>query len=125
MTTNPLDAYHDVQRNTLSGRALEAMALNKASMRLQEVKRMWGGNNQPDILEEVLRYNQRLWTYFQVELVDSNNPLPLELKNNLLALSAIVDRRTFDILADPSPEKLDLLITINQNVTAGLNSGGG
>jgi flagellar protein FlaF len=54
-----------------------------------------------------------------------DNPLPDEIKRNLLALSLFVDRRTFETLAYPAPEKLDVLISINLNVSAGLRGEGG
>jgi flagellar protein FlaF len=46
--------------------------------------------------------------------------LPLEIKQNLLALSVFVDRRIFEVMAYPAPEKLDILININRNIAAGL-----
>ena len=74
----------------------------------------------PINLEDALNYNQKVWTFFQAELSMQDNPLPDEIKKNLLALSMFVDRRTFEALAYPAPEKLDILININLNVSAGL-----
>ena len=54
----------------------------------------------------------------------ADNPLPDEIKRNILALSFFVDRRTFDTLAYPAPEKLSILVNINLNVAAGLREGG-
>jgi flagellar protein FlaF len=53
------------------------------------------------------------------------NPMPEEIKRNLLALSLFVDRRSFEALAYPAPEKLDILININLNVASGLRGEGG
>jgi len=53
-------------------------------------------------------------------LLDENNPLPQQIRENVLRLSAFIDRRIFDTLAYPSPEKLDILININTNIAAGL-----
>ena len=39
---------------------------------------------------------------------------------NLLQLSRFVDKRTFELLADPDAAKLQALIDINRNVAAGL-----
>jgi flagellar protein FlaF len=36
-----------------------------------------------------------------------------------------VDRRSFEVLAYPAPEKLDVLININLNVAAGLRGDAG
>lgn len=120
MPANPLDAYRNVERATLSQRDLEATVLNKAAIQLQALKEHWGNEGFDQRLEDALSYNQRVWSFFQAELSMEDNPLPEEVKRNLLALSLFVDRRSFETLAYPAPEKLDALININLNVAAGL-----
>jgi flagellar protein FlaF len=120
MPANPLDAYRNVEKATLSQRDLEASVLSKAATRLQTIKDNWSGDQNGELLEDALNYNQKIWSFFQAELTMEDNPLPDEIKRNLLALSLFVDRRTFDVLAYPAPEKLDALINININVSAGL-----
>jgi len=120
MPANPLEAYRNVERATLSQRDLEATVLNNAATRLQTLKETWNSEGLDARLEDALNYNQRVWTFFQAELSMETNPLPEEIKRNLLALSLFVDRRTFDVLAYPAPEKLDALINVNLNVAAGL-----
>lgn len=61
-----------------------------------------------------------LWSIFQAEVSDADNPLPKELKENILNLSLFIDKRTLEIMAFPSPEKLTAIIDINQNLAAGL-----
>ncbi len=125
MPVNPLDAYQQVERETLSGRELEASVLTRAAMRLQAVRNNWDDPNRNALLDEALRYNQKLWTYLQTELANPDNPLPAEIKTNLLALSGFIDRRTFQLMAKPEAEKLDILISINQNIAAGLRANPG
>lgn len=120
--SGPLSAYQEVEKTTLSGRSLEALILNKAAMRLQEIRNNWSDQGVGETLDEALMYNQKIWTFFQAELSDPDNPLPAEIKLNLLSLSAFVDKRTVEIMVSPAPEKLDILISINQNVAAGLSS---
>jgi flagellar protein FlaF len=120
MPTNPIDAYRNVEKATLSQRDLEATVLTQATHRLQEAKSNWPKEGLNEAIEDALRYNQRVWTFFQAELSQEENPLPMDIKRNLLALSMYVDRRSFEILAYPAPEKLDVLININVNVAAGL-----
>ena len=120
MLANPLDAYRNVEKATLSQRDIEASVLTKAAVQLQVVKDNWTSENHETELEDALNFNQRVWTFFQAELTVNENPLPEEIKRNLLALSFFVDRRTFESLAYPAPEKLDVLINININVAAGL-----
>ena len=120
MPANPLDAYRNVERATLSQRDLEATVLSNAATQLQVLKENWTSEGLAERLEAALSYNQRVWTFFQAELSMETNPLPDEIKRNLLALSLFVDRRSFETLAYPAPEKLDALININLNVAAGL-----
>ena len=120
MPANPLDAYRNVEKATLSQRDIEATVLNKAAMQLQMIRDNWSSDDRAAELEYALNYNQKVWTFFQAELSVQDNPLPDEIKKNLLALSMFVDRRTFETLAYPAPEKLDILININLNVSAGL-----
>ncbi len=120
MPANPLDAYRTVEMATLAPRELEASVLTKAAMQLKVLRDNWATGGDDVALENALNYNQRVWTFFQVELSMESNPLPDEIKRNLLSLSLFVDRRTFDVLAYPAPEKLDALININLNIASGL-----
>lgn len=121
MPASPLDAYQSVEKSTLSGRDLEASVLNKAALRLLAVQQQW--TSDPDheaMLDAALRYNQRVWSFFQSEIAQPENPLPEDIKGNILTLSLFVDRRIFEVMAYPAPEKLDVLININRNLAAGL-----
>ena len=124
MLANPLDAYRNVEKATLSQREIEASVLNKAAFQLQSIKDNWTRDDHDAQLENALSYNQRVWTFFQAELSAEENPLPEEIRRNLLSLSLFVDRRTFEVLAYPAPEKLDVLININLNVASGLRGQG-
>jgi flagellar protein FlaF len=120
MLANPLDAYRNVEKATLSQRELEASVLSKAAIQLQSVKENWTRDDHDAQLEAALDFNQRVWTFFQAELSAEDNQLPEEIKRNILVLSAFVDRRSFEVMAYPAPEKLEVLININMNVAAGL-----
>jgi flagellar protein FlaF len=120
MPANPLEAYRNVEKATLSQRDMEATILSKSAQQLQALRDDWLGAGHATRLEDALAYNQRVWTFFQAELSMPENPLPDEIKQNLLVLSLFIDRRTFEALAYPAPEKLDVLININLNVAAGL-----
>jgi len=120
MSDNPIDVYQSVEKETLSGRDLEAVVLSKAAVRLRAVQDQWNSPERVFLLEEALRYNQRIWTLLQVELTSPDNLLPKEIKQNLLTLSVFIDKRTFEAMAYPSADKLDVLININHNIAAGL-----
>ncbi len=117
---NPLDTYESASMETMSGRELEATALTRSANKLGVCRDSWDDADLKIKLAEALRFNQRLWTFFQAELTKEENPLPIELKQNILNLSLFIDKRTFETLAAPSPEKLNILIDINLNLAAGL-----
>lgn len=122
MPSKSLEAYQAVEQSTLTGRELEAMLLAKAAARLRAAQDGLQTAQDLEQLDEALRYNQRLWTVLQTELLDANNPLPADLKQNLLALIGFIDQRTFALMADPRPERLDILIRINLEIAAGLQN---
>jgi flagellar protein FlaF len=84
----------------------------------------WDGSlNEP--LVQALEMNRAIWSVLQAELMNTGNPLPQPVKVNLLKLSRIVDRVTFEIMAEPAADKLELLIDINVGIAEGLLSGPG
>lgn len=120
MDNNPIGAYESVEKTTLSGRELEANVLMRAAMIMADARDHWGQGNHEARLEEALRHNQKVWSFFQAEITQPDNPLPDEIKKNLLALSVFVDKRIFEIMAYPEAKKLDILVEINRNLAAGL-----
>src|SRR5438128_12555160 len=122
MFSKPMRAYEAGIKATATGRELEAAALFKAARLLESCRDAWAAPERAAKLNEALRYNQRLWTIFQVELGRPDHGLPDDLRLNLLRLGAFVDRRTFDLISDPAPEKLDALIGINRNIASGLST---
>jgi flagellar protein FlaF len=121
MFSNAIEAYDSGVKATASIRDLEAAVLFKAARLLEACRQRWDATDRPARLAEALRHNQRLWTLFQSELMRTDQELPAELRVNLLRLSAFVDRRTFEILAQPEAQKLQVLIDINRNIAAGLS----
>lgn len=120
MQNNPISAYESVEKSTLSGRELEAHVLLRAAAMMADARDNWGQGDHELRLEESLRHNQKVWSFFQAEITQPDNPLPEEIKRNLLALSVFVDKRIFEIMAYPEARKLDILIEINRNLAAGL-----
>ncbi len=120
MYSNPLAVYEQVDKMTMSGRQLEAEVLSKAAGKLKKCQQNWNASDREQALEEALSYNQRVWSVFQDELSREDNPMPKELRRDILRLSAFVDRRIFNIIASPSPDRLSAVIRINENLAAGL-----
>ena len=120
MHPNPLRAYQSVEKATLPGRLIEARVLSQAALKLRKCQEGWDRADRVNALDEALRYNQRVWTILQAELGSQDNPMPDQIKRNLLLLSAFIDRRIFETMISPSPEKLNIIININENIAAGL-----
>jgi flagellar protein FlaF len=116
-----LAAYRNVQKITSSGREIEALVLSRAAQKLAEVQNNWNAPDRDEQLDEALRYNQQIWSIFQGELMKEENPLPKQLRQDILSLSAFIDRRIIEVMASPDPEKLNVIININLNIAAGLN----
>ena len=119
-TANQLDTYRTVQKTTMSGREIEAAALIKSALRLKDCQNNWDAEDRNSMLAEALRLNQMVWTIFQSELAKEDNPLPKQLKQDILSLSIFIDKRIIEVLSDPLPEKLNIIIDINMNIAAGL-----
>ena len=115
-----LKAYETVSKATQSGREIEAAVLTKAAVKLKKCQDNWDANDLDERLDEALRYNQRVWSIFQSELSRDNHELPKKLRLDILRLAAFIDKRIFETMAFPSPEKLDIVIAINNNLAAGL-----
>lgn len=119
MYSNAFKKYQDVEKATISGRETEARVLIQAAIKLQLCQKNWQERYFEE-LDEALKYNQRIWTIFQTELTKQDNPMPMPIKRDLLRLAGFIDKRIFETMSDPSPEKLDIIIKINQNIAAGL-----
>jgi flagellar protein FlaF len=109
----------------MSGQEIEASVLTKAALKLTEIQNNWDAPDRDAKLDEALRYNQRIWSIFQGELVKEDNPMPKQLKQDILSLSLFIDRRIFEVMASPAPEKLNIIININLNLAAGLRASKG
>jgi len=117
---NAVKSYQSVEKESMSGRETEARVLTQAALKLIDCQRNWNSPDRNQRLNEALRYNQRIWTIFQVEVAKEENSLPTPIKANIFHLSRFIDQRIFDSMAFPEVQKLDILIRINQNIAAGL-----
>jgi flagellar protein FlaF len=119
--TQSLRAYESVSSTTTqSGREIEATVLTKAARKLKKCQEDWDAPDRNNRLEEALKYNQRIWSIFQSELSREDHQLPKQLRLDILRLAAFIDRRIFETMAFPAPDKLNIVIDINNNLAAGL-----
>jgi len=122
MPQNPVDTYAAMNKEALSGRELEASVLTRAGLMLKQVKDNWDAPDRDEKLLEAIKFNQKVWSFFQAELSDPENPLPRNIRQDILNLSLFIDKRLFEVLAAPDPEKLSIVIDINFNIAAGLRT---
>lgn len=111
-------AYGRIATATVTPRELEALLLLKAASKLQRCTEEWRGMN-PD-LDEALTYNRKLWTVLMTAATRAENPLPRQLKENVANLGIFILNHTLRVMGDPQPARLDVLISINRDIAAGL-----
>lgn len=100
-------------------RSTEAWALGEASRRLALAAKL---DDKGDALREALRLNQRLWSIFQAALTEPDCPLPKEVRENVLALSIMMDRHAMARLADLDGSKIGPILDINRAISEGLSA---
>jgi flagellar biosynthesis activator protein FlaF len=98
-------------------RSTEAWALSEASRRLVVAAKAEDGGKS---LRDALILNQRLWTIFQAAMTEPDCPLPREIRDNVLALSIMLDRQILQRLGDLDGSKLQPILDINRCVAEGL-----
>ena len=106
-----------------SGKLGASAAQREANALLEAARKMdacTGNLDDVDAYKAALRLNWRLWTIFQADIASAENPLPVEIKENILSLSVFIDKHTVGALAEPEGGKLKVLIEINRNIAAGL-----
>lgn len=109
--------YRNVPSADSDPRQIESWALTETALRMRAAQT---GPDGPTAILQATRLNWRLWTMIQANLVQPDSPIPDETRLNLLSLSNFVDRRSAEIIAEPAPDKLDILIRINQQIAGGL-----
>ena len=111
------DPYRSSQKLGAGARQTEARALMETARALADAQ-----ENMEDLsaYRAALRLNWRLWTIFQADVSATENPLPEDIKQNILNLSVFIDKHTVDALTDPEGRKLKVLIDINRNIASGL-----
>jgi flagellar protein FlaF len=123
MSNSPFAAYEQQGKEFLSARELEASVLTRAGLKLKECQSKWDTPEKDRLLDEAVRFNQKVWSFFQSELSMPDNPLPKSLREDILNMSLFIDKRLFEVLAYPvDPAKLDIVININFNIAAGLRT---
>jgi len=110
--------YDAVAKRTANPRELEADLLLNAAARLQAIRDGWTDKSRE--LPAALNYNRKLWSIFVTSATSNENPLPPGVRQNVANLGLFVFNHTLAIMANPRPESLGSLISINRELAAGL-----
>ncbi|MCW9034120.1 MAG: flagellar biosynthesis regulator FlaF [Rhodospirillales bacterium] len=99
-------------------REIEAWGLTQAALKLKTAV----DDGDPEVIRAAIRINWQLWTILQGELLDPECPLPDDIRANAISLSNFVDKQSLDLIASPITSKIDILISINRELAAGLRT---
>ena len=119
---HPAKTYEKNALEIGSPRELEAQLLMRAASQLQAVKD-GAVTKMADVLSAV-RYNRVLWVLFAFSTSNPDNPLPIEIRKNVINLAAFVVNRsiTLETAEEPEPDRVEVLININREIAAGLRT---
>jgi flagellar protein FlaF len=114
----------NAQKNTPDQRELEGRVLLKAAGMLQALQNDWD-NVSTKLLEETLTYNRQIWMmFYDTALENPENPggvvRPNDLRSNIINLANFIFKREMEIMGKPEKQKLDILVSINREIAAGL-----
>ncbi len=114
-------AYGDnAQKHTPDQRELEARVLLKSAKMLQDLQNDWD-NVTSDILEKTLKYNRSIWIMFYDTAIENpENNRPNDLRSNIINLANFIFKRELEVMSNPAKEKLNILVSINREIAAGL-----
>lgn len=104
--------------NRRNPREVEAALLLEAALRLQEAQARWGNSRAK--VDAALLYNHKRWGIFLASIGKGDHALPCEVRHTIANLGLFVSHETTAIAADPRPERLTALISINRDLAAGL-----
>lgn len=121
MQQHATQAYQTVAKRTGNPRDLEANLLSRSASNLQRIREDWTLADTE--LSGALKFNRKLWNVFLSSATRDENPLPAAIRQNIANLGIFVLNHTIKLEAKPEPSRLDVLITINREVAAGLRAG--
>ena len=110
--------YAAVQRETLTGRALEREVVIRITARLEGADTSAPGG--PTALISAGEENRRLWTTLAIDLANPQNQCSDELRAGLISLAAFVQGHSRSVISGTASPQI--LVEINRNIIKGLSS---
>ncbi len=113
----------NAQKHADDPRETEARVLLKSAQFMQDLQNNWAAMT-GELLEETIKYNRNIWMmFYDTAVEDPATTRPDDLRAKIVSLANFVFKRGIDIMAKPTPEKLDVLIKINRDIAGGLMKG--
>jgi flagellar protein FlaF len=116
--TQAAQAYGKTAAKTASPRDLEADLLLQAAYQLQTISDSWATKQSE--LNAALTNNRKLWSLLVATVTRADNPLPAQIRQNVANIGIYVFKQTVATMANPKPEGLAGLISINRELANGL-----
>ncbi len=113
-----MQAYSNMAQKTASPRELESQLLLRAAAKLQAI--CDGRVNDDGGINEALIYTRRLWAVLLSSITRPDNPLPVEVKQNLANLGGFIIKRTLSAEVIFTVDKIEPLVALNREIAAGL-----
>jgi len=113
-------AYSDASTPTRTDKRVEYEAVARITHRLRTAAQQGPGGFAA--LVEALHDNRKLWNIFAVDVADTANPLPKELRARLFYLAEFTIQHTSKVLAQKAT--VTPLLEINTAILRGLRGGG-
>lgn len=111
-------------------REIEARVLVKSANALEDIKahwnddEKWDGLDKDEILSDCLLYNRNIWLLFYDAAVEKKEEggekRSKALRNNIINLANFIFKREMEVLGSKDVSKLDSIININREISAGL-----
>lgn len=113
-----MQAYAKTAQKTASPRELESQLLLRSASKLQAICE--GRVTDDRGIAEALVYTRRLWAVLLTSITRPENPLPVEIKQNLANLGGFIIKRTLSAEVIFTVEKIEPIVALNREIAAGL-----
>ena len=123
MYKQALKVYENAQKTAIPLKELERLAIARMTHKLIKARdNFTQGKESYDRYANALRFNQKLWTLIQSNIVDNPTNGTASLRKSLLNLSLFIDKQTMIALRNPDPNSITPLIEINKSISGGLHN---
>ena len=122
MYKQALKAYENAQKTAIQLKELERLAIARTTHKMTNARDNYTHSKKCfDKYANALKFNQKLWTLIQSNIVDNPTSGTASLRESLLKLSLFIDKQTMIALKNPDPNNLTPLIKINKSISGGLH----